>query len=120
MLARLMSFTIVAVLACLPSDGLEMQSCPFLHVTGIPCPFCGITRSLSSFLHLEFAKSVSYHPLGLPVLACFAMVIWSGSVHVNIARFNLDLTSNRVQITVLALFFVIWFIRLGLSSGDFQ
>ena len=41
--------------------------CPFLNISGIPCPFCGLTRSLSSFLRGEILESFSYHPFG-PIL----------------------------------------------------
>ena len=48
--------------------------CPFRRVLGIPCPACGMTRSLGALLRLDFAASFAYHPLTLPLLA----VLWLG------------------------------------------
>lgn len=31
--------------------------CPFLRIVGRDCPFCGITRGVSSIFHLQFEKA---------------------------------------------------------------
>lgn len=116
--ARLISFVTITVLACLPSDGLAIQICPFRQLTGIPCPFCGIMRSLSSCLHLELTKGVGYHPLGPLVLVCLLSVMWSGGLDVKVARKSLNLNSNRVQIALLGLFIATWIVRLTILAGD--
>ena len=38
--------------------------CLIKHVTNIPCPSCGSTRSVISILHGDFAKSFLINPLG--------------------------------------------------------
>jgi hypothetical protein len=45
--------------------------CPLLTFTGIPCPFCGLTRSLLCLLHGEVAQAFWYHPFG--------PVVWGGT-----------------------------------------
>src|SRR3972149_2262823 len=45
--------------------------CPLLTYTGIPCPFCGLTRSLLCLLHGDVAQAFWYHPLG--------PVVWGGT-----------------------------------------
>jgi len=42
--------------------------CPFRLLTGLPCPGCGLSRSLVSLLHGDLAAAVFFHPLG-PVAA---------------------------------------------------
>lgn len=44
--------------------------CLFRTVLGFPCPGCGMTRALVSFLHLDFAAAAAYHPMvfALPVM----------------------------------------------------
>jgi uncharacterized protein DUF2752 len=42
--------------------------CPFRLLTGLPCPGCGLTRSLVSLLHGDLSAAVFFHPLG-PVAA---------------------------------------------------
>lgn len=38
--------------------------CPLLASTGIPCPFCGITRLTDHLLHGDVALAVSTDPFG--------------------------------------------------------
>lgn len=42
--------------------------CP-LHLFGLYCPTCGMTRALHSLLALDFASALRYHPLVFPSLA---------------------------------------------------
>lgn len=55
-------------------SGLELMripiphSCLFYNLTGIPCPGCGLTRSLVSAVHGNLAGSFSHHRLGMIVL----------------------------------------------------
>lgn len=47
--------------------------CPFRLVTGLPCPFCGMTRSLLALGRGDVAASVALHPLG-PMIAVLAVL----------------------------------------------
>ncbi len=38
--------------------------CPLLTITGVPCPLCGMTRSVRSLLHLDLSASLRYQPFG--------------------------------------------------------
>lgn len=47
--------------------GLSFPSlilCPFFELTGIPCLFCGATRSFMAMGGLDLAGSFNFHPLG--------------------------------------------------------
>ncbi|MCH9032723.1 MAG: DUF2752 domain-containing protein [candidate division Zixibacteria bacterium] len=61
----------IVILAVLPSDGVGLSSCPSQKLFGLSCPACGLTRSISSALHFDLARSVDYHPLGVVVLLFF-------------------------------------------------
>lgn len=43
--------------------------CPFLLLTGLPCPTCGVTRALDALLHGDLAGYWQCHPLALPLAA---------------------------------------------------
>jgi glycyl-tRNA synthetase (class II) len=46
--------------------GSEVESvCLFKHITGIPCPSCGATRSVLSLLQGHFTEAVTTNPLGI-------------------------------------------------------
>lgn len=50
--------------------------CPFLAVTGLPCPTCGITRAARLALHGDFGGAFRMHPLFAPILgACVALAV---------------------------------------------
>jgi hypothetical protein len=53
-------------------EHLPLSVCPFYTVTGIRCPFCGLTRSLASGLHGDFSTALAYHPAWLPAAAFIA------------------------------------------------
>jgi hypothetical protein len=38
--------------------------CPFHRWTGLPCPDCGLTRSLICCAHGLFSRAFAFHPLG--------------------------------------------------------
>jgi hypothetical protein len=67
----------LAVLIALvhPPHGLGAPICWLHSTTGIPCPGCGLTRSLSCAAHGRFAESWAYHPFGVFSLAFFLLVV---------------------------------------------
>jgi len=54
-----------------PPHGSALAVCWFHRATGLPCPGCGLTRSLSCGVRGLFLESWHYHPLGLAILALF-------------------------------------------------
>jgi hypothetical protein len=75
---------IVAAAAALPPPapgaaglsihGMTMASTCILHVlTGMDCPFCGMTRSMVALFHGRLAESSDFHPLG-PALGLFLLL----------------------------------------------
>jgi hypothetical protein len=47
--------------------------CTFRQMTGIPCPGCGLTRSIVAAVHGDWIASYAYHRLGPIVLVYLAM-----------------------------------------------
>ena len=68
----------VALGACASALGTgEVEGptlCPFRLATGLPCPFCGTTRSLIALGGGDVGRSVELNPLGV-VLAFGAAVL---------------------------------------------
>jgi len=48
--------------------------CPFKLLTGLPCPGCGITKSIVFFYQGDIYKSLYYHILG-PVVVLFSILL---------------------------------------------
>lgn len=60
-------------------SGLHLPwQCPFRRVTGIPCPTCGLTRSLTACLGGQWSQGFSEHVFGPPllILALLWLVGW--------------------------------------------
>jgi hypothetical protein len=38
--------------------------CPFYRLTGLPCPFCGLTRAFVCLGHGRGMESLHWHPIG--------------------------------------------------------
>ena len=61
--------------AVLPST--ETNVCIFKHVTSIPCPSCGSTRSILSLLQGDIKSSIMWNPLGIILLGVlFFTHVW--------------------------------------------
>lgn len=90
-----------------------MILCPLKNLSGLDCPSCGLTRSVSSLLHLEFSRSLSYHPLGALALTGLALMAAPvrGIEQGNKSKFLERLFQYRWQI-IVALFMFVWALRL--------
>jgi hypothetical protein len=49
--------------------------CPFRAVTGLPCPFCGMTRSVDAAVHGQMMASLRFQPAGIFLLVAVAWVL---------------------------------------------
>ena len=56
-------------------EQLGLPPCMFLKLTGIPCPSCGLTTSVTYAAHLQFGASFTAQPFGLMIaLLAFASI----------------------------------------------
>ena len=66
--------------------------CPFYHLTGIPCPGCGLTRATIAILNGEFHNALLLNPLSFLVDCCLIIyLLW----------FSIDAIRNRDTINAL-------------------
>jgi len=47
----------------------KIPLCLFHSITGMPCPFCGMTRAFLAIGQLKFIKAFYFHPLSIIILA---------------------------------------------------
>jgi hypothetical protein len=91
--------------------------CMFRSVTGIPCPGCGLLRSMVSAIHGDVAKSLEYHKLGLLTLVYvgfqffFRMVVLLFPI-IGIRFSRFDSYLNRGVILLALLFGINWILTL--------
>ena len=72
--------------------------CPMKLLTGLPCPGCGITKSLVFAYQGEFFKSISYHIFGFPaIVGCIvAIAVLSVEIVTGKEYFQTILYSRRL------------------------
>ena len=104
--------------ACTPPHGTGTTVCWLKLCTGIPCPGCGLTRSLSCGLHGMFWESFQYHPLGLFILVLFVGI---GGVSL-LPRLQRERLESRIEARAIwfnaaYLIFVTAFIGFGVARA---
>jgi hypothetical protein len=57
-----------------PGSGL----CPFSLLTGVPCPFCGLTRSMFALGEGHVGGAAAQNPLGLLLLPLAVVLLVAG------------------------------------------
>lgn len=99
--------------------------CP-LHLIGLYCPTCGMTRAVHSLLALDPVASLTYHPLLLPLaaVALYYDSLWLASV-IKGSRAPLR-RASRIPLLLAAALLLAWFLlrnlllALGIDPlGDF-
>ena len=54
---------------------LGLPPCTFLWLTGLPCPFCGMTTSWTHAAHGNILSSFTTQPMGLVLFALDAVIV---------------------------------------------
>jgi hypothetical protein len=97
--------------------------CTFRRTTGLPCPGCGLTRSLTEIIHGHIASGFEYHPLGLLTLIYLTLQAAYRSLWLTWPRLRSRLQSwgaylNSAFIYLAVLYGLNWFHRiLELAAG---
>lgn len=60
-----------------PASGFEaIQICIMRRFAGLPCPTCGLTRSMTNLIHLQPVQAALWHPLGFITLPVLVIMTW--------------------------------------------
>lgn len=101
-----------------PSDGIGVNLCPFRWHFGIPCPLCGLIRSMSAFMHGGFTAAWELHPLGPVVVAWLLAVLVIGRWDVvrQVAGDGHWKVGTAVRMAAWgAVFVCLWIVRLAVG-----
>ena len=63
----------------LPVEGVGVDLCMFHRATGLPCPGCGLTRSLTSMSHGQVGHAFELHWFG-PAIWLLAVALSIGNL----------------------------------------
>ena len=113
-LSMRLALVVLAATFVLPPDGLGVPLCWFEGLYGLPCPGCGMTRSLTSITHLQLGDALGYHPFGFVVWA-LVLVLAAANFVGERRRQGLGawLAARRTSARRLYLGFVLAFVAFG-------
>ncbi|NIR69235.1 DUF2752 domain-containing protein [candidate division KSB1 bacterium] len=109
---RLPALLTLSVLAILPTDGFGIVLCPFYRLVDLMCPACGLTRSMSAFLHFEFSKSLGYHPLGSLTVLFLLTVVVGIRPKIFWKKLNSRYSYLFGPVSVAVVFLTVWLVRV--------
>lgn len=101
LLAGLFGLLALGVAHRFPAVVDMLPRCPFLTLTGLPCPTCGISRALVGFARGDLAGAFSYHPLAvLGTAGAIAFGLWACGSLLAPSRFRLPRLEGRRQVVL--------------------
>lgn len=96
----------------IPFDKLP-STCPFLRLTGYPCPTCGMTRSTIALVHANLSRSIAFNPMGL-VFAGLLALWWVNAVYgIATGRHTRLMLWARHRLTYLAVAGIVMLFAFG-------
>lgn len=94
------------------------SSCILLNVTGIPCPFCGMSRALIEMTKLNFAKSLYYNPSSV-IFFTFTGLFGFTILLLSFFHRKIVFNFNRKTLIVLILIFLLMW-TLNILFGHYS
>ena len=77
----------IGIALLMPSNGVGVSLCGMYRIYQIPCPGCGMTRSVSHFFHLNFLESFIFNPFGI----VFSILMMIAAMQIALPRKRIDL-----------------------------
>ncbi|HYL50552.1 MAG TPA: DUF2752 domain-containing protein [Acidimicrobiia bacterium] len=72
---RLAAAGLVAAAVAYPLAPFSPTLCPLRATTGVPCPFCGMTRAVVAAVHGHVLQSLAFNPGGIFVVLIAAVLL---------------------------------------------
>ncbi len=116
----------LAVSFLMPTQGLGFDLCWFYTLSHLPCPGCGLTRSVANLSHLDFQAAWRYNPFGIVAyatmlaMAPFALIPgrWRQRWHARLARHPKPLYFGFLALMGASLFFGLGRLLYHLWTGE--
>lgn len=95
----------------------DPEFCMFKTFTGLPCPSCGTTRSVTAISHGQFLKAIWWNPLGIimsvamiifPLWIARDWIVGSNSFYRFFKKFELFFRKKPVTIGFILIIIAIW------------
>ncbi|HAY34870.1 MAG TPA: hypothetical protein DCY06_12130 [Bacteroidetes bacterium] len=88
------------------------SSCILLNITGIPCIFCGLTRSFEELINFNLANSFYYNPSSVFIFT-FLAVISLSIFTLSFFNYKIRLVSGKkTLIAVTVVIAIVWILNI--------
>jgi len=108
--AELLAISAILSYLIFSNELLNIPLCPSMIFSGIPCPTCGITRSMWNIFHGNFSRAYEYNPLGflavLVFIKRFLFLLFQGTF------VNKILDGSFFNTAIAVTFFLLYFYNL--------
>ena len=99
---------------------LRLEPCGMLRRTGVPCPTCGMTTSVSWFVRGQFLGSLYVQPMGFVLAGLLAMTFWAALYNALTARpvhrLLRSVPARYYLVPLLALAVLAWMWKIGIHT----
>lgn len=116
-LALCLGILVAALVAAFdPCAGMiRFPPCPFLWLTGLPCPFCGLTRAVHHLLRFNATMAWYLNPLAFPVVAATAFLFGRAALEIATGFRARALPALRLSwlVAIVALLLLHWALHVG-------
>lgn len=70
----------LVISAVLPHGGVDgLRLCPWYHLSGHPCPFCGMTRAFVAITHFDIQAAIDFNPGSPLIYGAFLYLFWASA-----------------------------------------
>ncbi len=97
---------VISIIVNLLTDG-EGTICIISNTTGVPCPSCGLTRSVIYMLQFKFKEAFLYHPL------VYLLPIWIPLLGYGVIKENGKLVTYTIY-SIGLVGIILWAVRMYL------
>ena len=95
-----------------PSASVFFPKCPFLSLTGLPCPGCGSQRAIHSLLNWDIASAVKFNFLLVALLPVTFIYIFSSIFRSKFPKFYITVHHPYVIMTIFVIVVLWWILRI--------
>lgn len=92
---------------------LGLPPCFFYHLTGIPCPGCGLTTSFTHLAHGNFISAFKVNPMGPFLFLAYAFLSLSVLLRKNLDQMIFSKYGNRISMSFIIIFLASWVLRIS-------
>jgi hypothetical protein len=102
----------------LATPGIELPRCLFKTLTGLPCPTCGVTRTVIALSRLDVPRALFMNPLA--AIACVAGLLYliyaAAVLLLRLPRLRptvSDVDARRIRLAAVATLAINWIWLIG-------